>query len=110
MFKNNYIRSVNTTICTWRSGGYKSEVVNRAWRLSLGFLLWGVWKERNSHIFRGIERQFSQLWNVIVENIRETILVERWGDDDWPVTTMETRILAALNLTPQMLDASLRKA
>ena len=39
--------SVNGTICNWRRGVYKSEVVNRAWRLSIGFVLWAIWKERN---------------------------------------------------------------
>ena len=34
-------KSINETIRKWRKGGYKSEVLNRAWKLSIGFLLWG---------------------------------------------------------------------
>lgn len=69
--------SINTTIYNWRRGGYKSEVVNLAWRLSIGFLLRGAWKEQNYRIFRGAEKQPCLIWNIIIENIRETILVER---------------------------------
>ena len=45
--------NINATIIKWRKGGFKSEVLNRASRLSIGFILWGIWKERNHRIFRG---------------------------------------------------------
>lgn len=90
--------SINENIHKWRKGGFKSEVMNHAWRFSMAFMLWGIWKERNHRIFRGEERNIAQIWKVIVENIRETILVEQWSDEDWAVNDRENRILAKLNL------------
>ena len=44
--------SINETIIKWRKGGFQRETLNRAWSLSLGFILWGIWKERNHRVFR----------------------------------------------------------
>ena len=32
--------NINTTILRWRKRGFESEVLNRAWQLFPGFLLW----------------------------------------------------------------------
>ena len=90
--------NINTTIIKWWKGGFKSEVLNRAWRLSLGFILWGIWKERNHRIFIGEFNNINQIWQKMVENVRETILVEKWTEDDWKTNGIENQILATLKI------------
>ena len=34
--------SITSTILNWRKGGYKCGVINRAWKLALGFLAWDI--------------------------------------------------------------------
>ena len=69
----------------------------------MGFLIWVAWKERNWRTFRDEYRQIEEIWKVVLENIRETVLTEKWHEDDWKANGHEDRILAMLNLKPQML-------
>lgn len=75
----------------------------------MGFILWGIWKERNHQIFREEARNTNQIWKVILENIWETILVKPWTDEDWMATRNAGCILSKLNLKPQILAKSLWK-
>ena len=95
--------NINETIKKWRNGAFKCEVLNRAWRLSIGFLLWSIWKERNHRIFRDEEQTMNQIWHKLIENIREIILVERWTEEDWKTKGIETQMLVSLNLKLEIL-------
>lgn len=59
--------------------------MNRARKLSLGFILWNIWKERNCLTFKEDGRAKDEIWNQITHNIRETILTEKWYEEDWKV-------------------------
>ena len=102
-------QNINETIRNWRRGGFKCEVLNRAWRLSIRFLLWNIWKERNHRLFQEEEKPLNQVWQNLIENIRQTILVEKWAAEDWKVEGIEAQMLASLNLKPQMLHQNLWK-
>ena len=84
-------------------------MINRAWNLSFGFLLWNIWKERNHRIFRGEEKSINQIWQQMLDNIRETILVEKWLEEHWKMEGIETQMLARLNLKPEMMAITLWK-
>ena len=60
-------------------------------------------------IFKEERRTEPETWNQIIQNIRETILAEKWYEEDWKTNPQEERIMKGLNLKPGMLNASLRK-
>jgi len=43
--------SIKITIEQWRNKPYHNTILNHAWNLSIGFLLWNLWKARNKVIF-----------------------------------------------------------
>jgi len=45
-------QSIVNTIVNWPKKPYLNPVVNRAWLISAGFLLWNIWKARNGAIFK----------------------------------------------------------
>jgi len=56
--------------------------LNRAWNPSIGFFPWNIWKERNQLIFKEDKKANKEIWSKIVQNIRETIILEKWNDED----------------------------
>jgi len=76
------INNRKTTIENWRDKPYQNTILKRAWRISIGFVLWNIWKEQNCLIFKEASRANTEIWNQIIQNIRETILIERWYEED----------------------------
>lgn len=68
--KNN----VKITIEKWRNKPYQNIILNRAWKLSLRFVMLNIWKERNHLTFKEDGKAKDEIWNQITQNIRETIL------------------------------------
>jgi len=60
-------------------------------------------------IFGEERRTKEERWKQILQNIRETILVGKWYEEDWKINSQEERLMKGLNLKPSMLNASLRK-
>jgi len=73
---------MKTTIDNWQKNLYQNTILNRAWIISLGLVLWNIWKERNNLIFKEERREKVDKWNQITQNIRETILAEKWFKED----------------------------
>ena len=46
----------------------------------------------------------NNIWQHTMGNIRETILAEKWSDEDWKTVGPEAQILENLNLKPEMLS------
>jgi len=44
--------NIKNTIMQWGKGKFSCRVVRRIWNLSVGFVKWSLWKERNRRIFR----------------------------------------------------------
>jgi len=49
-------------------------------------------------IFKDDGKALKEIWRLTVQNIRETIILEKWNDEDWKVDQMETRILKRLQI------------
>ena len=51
----------------------------------------------------------NNIWQHTIGNIRETILTEKWSDEDWKTVGIEAQILEVLNLKLEMLSHGLWK-
>eukprot|EP00253_Pinus_taeda_P012904 PITA_12904 len=77
---------------------FQSKVIRRIWSLTVGFAIWYIWKERNKRIFREQKSRLEKVWEEISKAIRETVLSEKWDEDDWKMDPGEGRIASTLNL------------
>lgn len=62
-----------TTVRNWERPPYQSKILNFLWKLIPGILLWAIWKERNSIIFKDHSTPLENTWKIIFQNIEETI-------------------------------------
>lgn len=92
------------------NNNFLSPVLNQAWGLALGFNLWMIWKEQNNRIFKNKISTQEKVCEGLVNNIRETILVEQWSLEDGQVPPHEARILLCLNLSREMVTPNAWKA
>eukprot|EP00253_Pinus_taeda_P031554 PITA_31554 len=90
--------NIRLTIGQWGTGKFHSKVVRRIWSLAVGFVIWFIWKERNKRIFRGQNSRPEKVWEEISKAIRETVLSDRWDEEDWKMDQQEGRIATLLNL------------
>eukprot|EP00253_Pinus_taeda_P005455 PITA_05455 len=90
--------SISLTISKWGTGKFQSKVIRRIWSLAVGFTIWYIWKERNKRIFKGQQSRPKQVWEEISKAIRETVLSEKWDEEDWKMDPGEGRIASTLNL------------
>jgi len=94
------------TIIQWHKHIFSCLFIDRAWNLSLRFLVWVILKERNNKIFKDQENSQEIIWEGIMDNIRETILSEKWHMDEWKAAITKVRILKLLNLLVSMIAPS----
>eukprot|EP00253_Pinus_taeda_P010928 PITA_10928 len=87
-----------SSIHSWAPHPYKSKILNTLWKLIPGFLMWTIWKERNSRIIKDHSSPTEVLWINICQNIRETLMLQTWLDDDFPSTPQEQNIWLNRNL------------
>eukprot|EP00253_Pinus_taeda_P010995 PITA_10995 len=95
--------SIGKTIMQWGKGQFQIQVVRRIWNVSIGFVIWFLWKERNRRIFRGQNNQPERTWEEVCKAIKETILSETWEEEDWKMSQEEGRIVAKLNMEFSMI-------
>ena len=67
--------SVIDTIQNWHKHPFQNTILNRIWQLIPGFLIWGIWKERNLRIFEGKVNLVGTIWIQFQQHIRETTLL-----------------------------------
>lgn len=101
--------SIKESIEIWRTRLFSSLVLYYAWGVAPGFLLQAISKEQNRWIFKAQQGTQEGVWKGIIQNIIETILVDKWHPDDWKIAPHEARILHLLDLSPQMIAPSLWK-
>lgn len=77
--------------------------MRRAWRLTVGFVIWLVWKERNRRIFQDKNKNPEVIWKRVVSSVREMILAEEWDAEEWKADQNEEQILVKLNLKYEMV-------
>jgi hypothetical protein len=95
---------IRETIEGWRDSIFHSPILNRIWQLLPGFILWQIWKERNRRIFNSSSLNWQEVWSKILSNIKETINLHPWMDQDLTCPPTEQIILNAwqLCLTPSL--------
>lgn len=71
--------------------------------------MWTIWKERNSRIIKDHSSPIEVLWINICQNIRETLMLQTWLDDDFPSTPQEQNIWLNWNLQWNHEQVHLRK-
>lgn len=85
---------INATVRNWDHNPYQSKILNFLWKLIPGFLMWTIWKERNSRIFKDHSRPLENIWKIICQNIEETLSLKTWYQEDLPTTPQEQSIWA----------------
>jgi len=81
---NRIKEDIPTTVRNWARNPYKSKVLNSLWKLIPGLLMWTVWKERNKRIFKDQSLPLETIWNNVCQNLKETIVLQTWHDDNLP--------------------------
>lgn len=84
-------------------GKFNSKIVGRAWSIVACFNVWNLWKERNNRIFKGKASNPEDLWEMTLKQVRESILAEKWTEEDWKTCETEMIVLKRLNLEQGMI-------
>jgi len=95
--------SIPNTIMQWGKGQFRSRVIRRIWNLSVGFVIWFLWKERNRRIFQGRSCEPERIWEEVCKSIKETVLSETWEEEDWRMNQEEGGIISNLNMEFSMI-------
>jgi hypothetical protein len=86
---------IRKTIEKWWDSIFQYPILNRIWQLLPGFILWQIWKEKNRRIFKSSSLRWQDVWAKIHSNIKETIKLDPWMDQDQICLTNELIILKA---------------
>lgn len=65
--------SITSTLKKWRKIFFDNEIINRAWALILGFLIWDVWKEWNNRVFKNRQGSLVNIMAQILRHLKETM-------------------------------------
>jgi hypothetical protein len=98
---------IQETIEDWCTSISNSPILNKIRHLLSSFILWQIWKERNRRIFKSKIKTWQEVWDIIHSNIKETIALHPWNDQDWNCPTNERIILYHWQLQPQSLSINL---
>ena len=90
---NRVQNSIISTIREWGSSAFKIPILNRAWKLLPGFIVWQIWKEKNRRIFHSQPSPPTLLWNTIFLHLQETLQLHSWFKEDFPTDPGELQIL-----------------
>eukprot|EP00253_Pinus_taeda_P022782 PITA_22782 len=66
-------KDIITTLKNWRKHFSDNEIINSAWMLTLGFLIWNVWKEHNNRIFKEKVSPVSNILKLLLKQLKETV-------------------------------------
>jgi len=90
--------SVSNNLKNWRNNFSGNEIVNKAYILVPGFVIWNVWKERNNHIFSNKTSKPQNIMEQILRYIKDIVrgLLRALPKD--PPLPHEVRILLHLSL------------
>lgn len=80
---------IRGTIDNGSQAPFQSPILNELWTLLPGFLMWNLWKERNRRIFKDQMLPMEKLWNIVHQNIMETLSLKEWHPEDLPTLPQE---------------------
>eukprot|EP00253_Pinus_taeda_P006621 PITA_06621 len=82
----------------WQMNPYKSGILNHLWNILPGLLLWSIWKERNKRIFKDQCSRVEIIWSKLCVNLKETLLLRSWTEEDLLTLNNEKAIWENWNL------------
>lgn len=65
--------SISNTLKNWRKNFSGNGIINRAWTLVPGFVIWNVWKERNSRIFKNKTSKPQHIIDQILRQLKDIV-------------------------------------
>ena len=68
-------RSIFSTLINWRKNFANNEILNSTWALIPSFIIWNVWKDRNTRIFNGEKKPLQHLLELILKWLKETVRI-----------------------------------
>ena len=77
------------TLKEWNLKAFKNLILGMIWIIFPWMLLWAMWKERNSHIFRDKKSNEEEVWKRIVHNLQEMVRNKQQGESDKDFTEVE---------------------
>ena len=86
-----------------------NEVLGSAWALTLSFILWNVWKERNNRIFKNIKKSSQFIYDLIIKHINKTVITTIRNLPSNPPSATNWRILCRLELQDIIPQGLVRK-
>lgn len=89
------------TLRNWRVQYTENEIVNLCWGLTLGFVNWEIWKERNRTIFHNESLPIIKLIESIKNQLRETIPNRNLHSSTKNPSSQELQVLQILQLDTQ---------
>lgn len=70
--------------------------------------MWNIWKERNQRVFNDQSMSIEQIWTILHQNIKETLSIKAWSQEDFPSLPQEQSVWANwkihLNQKPTLKD------
>ena len=75
-----------------------NEIINSAWMLIPGFLIWNVWKEHNNRIFKEKVSPVRNILKLVIKQLKETMYILGVAATGKPIGQIEVRILEKLEL------------
>jgi len=94
------------TLRNWRQAPFTNQILNRLWTLFPGFVMWTVWKERNARIFRDRQNSPDTLWDSLVRNLKESLLISAWSTQDFQASASELKILQNWGINLKKLQST----
>ena len=74
---------------------FQNPVINRLWKIFLGFLVWEVWREGKARTLKGKSNSKDRVSNIIKARMLETIRVQVWDSKYLDPNGYDTLILQA---------------
>eukprot|EP00253_Pinus_taeda_P029870 PITA_29870 len=65
--------SISNNLKNLRNNFSRNEIINKAWMLVPGFVIWNVWKERNKQIFKEKASEPQNIINQILKQLKDIV-------------------------------------
>lgn len=97
--------SIIETLINWRHNFSDLELLGSVWVLTLGFIIWILWKERNNRISKNVKSSPQFLFEQILRHLKEIVSTIVRSLPKNPPSAMEMQILLKLGLQGFMLHS-----
>lgn len=84
---------IQNLVESWLEKAFQNSILHRIYELLPSFVVWEIWKERNSHIFESKTRNPEEACTLIYAHIKETLGLRKWDTQALWVGLEATMIL-----------------